>query len=146
MFLEKAAILAQRFAQLLPIRQMTLGALLLGLPALGVVTAFGIVPGAVTETILRTTIVETVPLPEFAPPGDSPEQQFASQERVLRGDTVAALLARLGVSDPSALDFMRGDSVGRQIFRQLIPGRTIEVRVTGNGSLVALRYFVSSAT
>ena len=43
--MEKVAILAQRLAQLLPARQLAFGALLFGLPALGVVTAFGIAPG-----------------------------------------------------------------------------------------------------
>jgi murein DD-endopeptidase MepM/ murein hydrolase activator NlpD len=145
MFLEKAAILAQRLARLLPAKQLALGALLLGMPTLGVVTAFGIAPGTVVDAAVRSTIRETVPLPEFAPRQATPEQHYVNQERVFRGDTVAALLARLGVSDARALDFMRRDAVGRQIFRQLIPGRTMQAESDANGSLVVLRYFVSQS-
>ena len=44
---------------------------------------------------------------------------------IVAGDTVAALLSRLGVNDEAGLAFLRADPVGRQIFRQLIPGRTL---------------------
>jgi murein DD-endopeptidase MepM/ murein hydrolase activator NlpD len=122
---------------------MALGALLLGLPTLGVVTAFGIAPGTVVDAVVRSTVSESVPLPEFAPRPAATGQLYVNQERVFRGDTLAALLARLGVSDAPALDFMRGDPVGRQIFRQLIPGRTLQAESDASGSLMALRYFVS---
>lgn len=143
MTVEKTAILAQRHARLLPLRQLAFGAALLGLPALGVVTAFGIAPGTVADTVARETVTREVPLPELAPREAPAERRFSSQERVLRGDTVAALVARLGISDDGALAFLRGDAVGRQIFRQLIPGRTMQAETDDGGRLLALRYFVA---
>ena len=142
MSIEKAAILAQRLASLLRARQLAFGALLLVLPALGVVTAFGIAPGTVADSIDRSTVVVDIPVREFAPRETPTVQQFANQERVLRGDTVAGLVARLGIADQGALAFLRADPVGRQIFRQLIPGRTMQAETDGNGGLVSLRYFV----
>ena len=56
MHVEKAAILAQRLLGLLPGRQLALGGLLLALPAVGVVTAFGIAPGDVVDRVPRITM------------------------------------------------------------------------------------------
>ncbi|MDH5264767.1 MAG: M23 family metallopeptidase [Betaproteobacteria bacterium] len=142
MSMEKVAILAQRLAKLLPARQLAFGALLFGLPALGVVTAFGIAPGTVTDTLARSPVTVDVALPELAPSNPTAAPRFAAQERVQRGDTVAGLAARLGISDDAALAFMRTDPVGRQIYRQLIPGRTLQAESDEGGALVSLRYFV----
>lgn len=144
MTIEKAAILAQHLARLLPARQLAFGALLLGLPALGVVTAFGIAPGTVADSVVRTTVLADVPVPELSAPETTELRRFASQERVQRGDTVAGLLARLGITDDESMAFLRTDPVGRQIFRQLIPGRTMQAETDDEGGLVSLRYFVGS--
>lgn len=146
MSIEKVAILAQRLAKLLPVRQLAFGAVLLGLPTLGIVTAFGIAPGSVVDTLEHSTLVVDVPLPELAPRETPSAQRFANQERVLRGDTVASVVARLGITDNAALAFLRVDPVGRQIFRQFIPGRTMQAETDENGGLVSLRYFVGSGT
>jgi murein DD-endopeptidase MepM/ murein hydrolase activator NlpD len=146
MTLEKAAILAQRLANLLPARQVAFGAMLLGLPTLGVVTAFGIAPGTVTEAIERTAVTVDVPLPVPEPTAEAPEPRFLNQERVQRGDTVANLLSRLGVADDSALAFLRADPVGRQIFRQLVPGRSMQAETNEEGDLLSLRYFLGTSS
>lgn len=70
-------------------------------------------------------------------------ERFVAQERVLRGDTVAALFDRLGVRDAKALEFMRGDATGRMIFRQLVPGRMLQAETGRDGELMSLRYFLS---
>src|SRR6188768_3557787 len=90
-----------------------------------VVTAFGIAPDTAVEGVQQHLVREVVPISDAAPP--QPPQRFIAQERVLRGDTVAALFDRLGVRDTKALDFLRGDVTGRLIFRQLVPGRTLQV-------------------
>ena len=143
---EKAAILAQRLFASMPGRQLALGVLLLALPALGVVTAFGIAPGEVVDRFPRASVTEAIAPPDFAPSSDTPHERFVSQERVLRGDTVAALLARLGANDNRALEFMRGDAVGRQIFRQLVPGRSMQAEVGAGGELLSLRYFLGPSS
>jgi len=146
MSFETVAILAQRLASILPARQLALGAFLLGLPAIGVVTAFGIAPGTVVDPFERSSVVVDVSLAPLAPRQPSPEHRYANQERVLRGDTVAALMARLGVNDNEAMAFLRTDAVGRRIFRQLIPGRTMQAETDESGGLVSLRYFVGRDT
>jgi murein DD-endopeptidase MepM/ murein hydrolase activator NlpD len=146
MSFEKAAILAQRLAALMPVRRTAFAALLLAVPTLGVVTAFGIAPGTVTEALPRSSVVIEVPVPELGEAGEPPAQRFVNQERVLRGDTVAALLSRLGVRDEAGLAFLRADPVGRQIFRQLIPGRTLQAETNEAAELLALRYMPNAST
>src|ERR1700693_4156454 len=70
-------------------------------------------------------------------------QRYVTQERVLRGDTVAPLFDRMGVSDRKALEFLKVDATGRMIFRQLVPGRMLQAETGNEGELLALRYFVS---
>jgi murein DD-endopeptidase MepM/ murein hydrolase activator NlpD len=141
--LQKGRILAQRPRRIgrLPL----FATLLLVLPALTVVTAFGIAPGTAVEDVSQALVREALPLPEFAPPPQAP-QRYVVQERVLRGDTVGALFERLGVRDAKALEFLRADSTGRLIFRQLVPGRILQAETGEEGELVTLRYFVNNTT
>ena len=139
---QKADILAQRPALSGLGRQLIFGALLVLLPALTVLTAFGIAPG--TSYADAEVVREPVGLPDLAPT-PAAAQRFVTQERVMRGDTVAALFERLGVRDPKALDFMRGDATGRSIFRQLVPGRVLQAETGAEGELIALRYFLQAS-
>ncbi|MGZ5031944.1 MAG: peptidoglycan DD-metalloendopeptidase family protein [Usitatibacter sp.] len=143
MHAQKADILAQRPSCLGLVRQLVFGILLLGLPALTVLTAFGIAPGTVTGDPAPSLVREPIDLPLMAPLPES-QQRFVSQERVLRGDTVAALLERLGVRDSKSLEFLRTDATGRTIFRQLVPGRMLQAETGIDGELVTLRYFLNS--
>ena len=141
---QKTDILAQRFGLTGLLRRAIFGALVLSLPALTVVTAFGIVPGSAPADVELTLVREPLDLPEpVAAPDEAP--RFVSQERVLRGDTVAALFDRLGVSDPKAIEFLKGDATGRAIFRQLVPGRMLQAETGIDGELLVLRYFMSQA-
>jgi murein DD-endopeptidase MepM/ murein hydrolase activator NlpD len=119
--------------------------MLLGLPTVAVVTAFGIAPDTAVEDVSQRLVREVVPLPQFAPP-PQPPQRYVAQDRVLRGDTVAALFDRLGVRDAQALDFLRTDSVGRTIFRQLVPGRMLQAETGSDGELLALRYMLGPSS
>ena len=120
--------------------------LLLTVPALTVLTAFGIAPDTSIGRTQGSTVQEIVELPELAPEAATPAARFTTQERVLRGDTVAALLDRLGVRDPRGMEFLRTDPTGRAIFRQLVPGRTMQAETSDGGELVTLRYFLSAGT
>jgi len=141
---QKTNILAQRSTLPGVARRVLFSALVLVLPALTVVTAFGIVPGTTPGNAELTLVRQPLDLPETIPAVEQ-TAHFVSQERVMRGDTVAALFDRLGVSDPKALEFLRGDSVGRTIFRQLVPGRMLQAETGLDGELLALRYFMSQA-
>lgn len=142
---EKTTILSQRPTRAGWGRQVALGAVLLCLPAVGVLTAFGIAPDASPQDQAVQLVQEVVPLPELAPLPDA-ASRYTSQERVLRGDTVAALFERLGVRDARAIDFLKGDAVGRTLFRQLVPGRTLQAETGTQGELLTLRYFQGSSS
>ncbi|HZZ93961.1 MAG TPA: M23 family metallopeptidase [Usitatibacter sp.] len=114
--------------------------LLLGVPAATVLTAFGVAPDTATTPLESRTIVQEVPLPDLAP-APEPAQRYVTQERVLRGDTVAALFDRLGIHDDDAMRFLKADAGGRNLFRQLVPGRVLQAETDGDGGLLALRYF-----
>ncbi len=64
---------------------------------------------------------------------------FVSEERIRRGDTIGSLLARLGVSDGEAEQFLRTSPSARSL-QQLKPGRLLQARIDSDGELVALRY------
>ena len=142
--MQKGNILAHRSKAPALARQLVFGAALLALPTLGVLTAFGIAPDTAPPDGARHMVVEPVALPEFVPAPEAP-QGFMTQERVLRGDTVAALLDRLGVHDERAIAFLRSDMRARPLYRQLVPGRTLQAEVDGEGNLVALRYFLNAS-
>lgn len=142
---EKADILSQRPARTGWARRLLLASLLLVLPPVAVITAFGIAPGTEVETSDARLVEQR--LGELQLPADPPrEERFSSQERVLRGDTVAALFERLGIRDPQAVDFLRTDATGRMLFRQLIPGRALQAETDEEGELLALRYLLSSSS
>jgi murein DD-endopeptidase MepM/ murein hydrolase activator NlpD len=114
-------------------------------PALTVLTAFGIVPGSDIPGVERERIEQAIALPDLEPQ-PAPAQRFSAQERVMRGDTVAALFERLGVRDARAMEFLRGDTTGRAIFRQLVPGRMMQAETGADGELHSLRYFLSATS
>jgi len=142
---EKADILAQRNTRLGLVHQLIFGGVLLVVPALTVLTAFGIAPGTAVDDLHPAPVAQALDLPV---PGATPAVpgRYVTQERVLRGDTVAALFERLGIHDARALDFLRTDATGRTIFRQLVPGRMLQAETGEQGELLALRYFLGSAS
>jgi murein DD-endopeptidase MepM/ murein hydrolase activator NlpD len=139
---KKSSILSQRTPRLGLAGQLVVGATLLLLPALGVLTAFGIAPDTAPAAAVPQLVREPLDMPELQPVAEVPAR-YVTQERVLRGDTVAALFERLGVRDARALDFLRGDATGRAIFRQLVPGRMLQAETGSEGELLSLRYFLS---
>ena len=142
---EKTNILSQRPPPTRWSRRLVYAALLLALPPLAVITAFGIAPD--TETKIGPAHLVEQRLGALELPSDVPgTERFMSQERVLRGDTVAALFERLGVRDPGALEFLRADATGRILFRQLIPGRLLQAETDADGDLLALRYLLGPAS
>lgn len=124
---------------------LAFGVLLLVLAGLTVLTAFGVAPGIAPVDIARKSVEREVALADWGP--SMPRaQRYVTQERVLAGDTVAALLDRLGVRDEAALGFMRADKTGQLIFRQLVPGRMVQAECGDDGELLTLRYFSSAGS
>ena len=118
---------------------------LLFVPPVAVVTAFGIAPDSAPIDVQQSLVREPIDLPQ-PQSADAAGARFVTQERVLRGDTVAALFERLGVRDAKALEFLKADATGRLIFRQLVPGRVLQAETSEDGDLLALRYFVNSGS
>ena len=141
---EKADSLTHTPARALLGRPLAFAVLLLGIPAATVLTAFGVAPDTAPVSVEQKSIEQQVPLPEYAPQPE-PAQRFVTQERVLRGDTVAALFDRLGIHDDPAVTFLKGDAAGRSLFRQLVPGRVLQAETDEDGGLLALRYFMGPA-
>ncbi|MEO8935236.1 MAG: peptidoglycan DD-metalloendopeptidase family protein [Burkholderiaceae bacterium] len=68
---------------------------------------------------------------------------FVSEERIRRGDTLGALMTRLGISDADAERFLRTAPATRSL-QQLKPGRLIQAHTDGEGELQWLRYAYST--
>jgi murein DD-endopeptidase MepM/ murein hydrolase activator NlpD len=60
------------------------------------------------------------------------------EERILRGDTVAALLNRVGADDPAALNFLLKHGATQAVSRQLSPGKTVTAQIGSKGELLSL--------
>jgi len=121
-------------------RPLAFAVLVLVAPAATVLTAFGVAPDSSPSSVNPTTVIEEVPLPEYAPAPEAP-QRYVTQERVLRGDTAAALFERLGIHDDDAMRFLKADATGRSLFRGLVPGRVLQAETDAAGNLSTLRYF-----
>ena len=137
---EKADSLNHRTPRPLLGRPLAFAVLVLVAPAATVLTAFGVAPDSAPTAVASTTVVQEVPLPEYVPQAQPP-QRYVTQERVLRGDTVAALFERLGIHDDDAMRFLKADATGRALFRGLVPGRVLQAETDEDGTLSALRYF-----
>jgi murein DD-endopeptidase MepM/ murein hydrolase activator NlpD len=142
---EKADILAQPPSRPGVGRRVALAVAWVVMPALTVLTAFGIAPGSSVPGLEQARVEEAIEVPPLDPQ-PVPPARFTAQERVTRGDTVAALFDRLGIRDPRAMEFLRQDANGRAIFRQLVPGRMMQAETGPDGELHALLYFLAPST
>ncbi len=110
------------------------------IPLFEVVTAFGTAPDTVTSDIVQRTVVSTLALPQ--PVGaDSGAFDFWREERIQRGDTLATLLARLGVNSEEIPNVLSAGN-NHAAMARFIAGRTVMARVTSSGRLVSLRYLL----
>jgi murein DD-endopeptidase MepM/ murein hydrolase activator NlpD len=78
----------------------------------------------------------TEQLAAIAVPAESEASNvFVHEERIERGDSVATLLARLGIEEEATLRYLRQARETQPIFRQLRPGRLVTARVSQTGAL-----------
>ena len=101
------------------------------------VAAFGTARDTRFNDIPRLETVEHLALPALVPAAEA-EQSFLREERVQRGDTVMDLLQRLGIDDPAAVSFLKGNATSQTLFRQLSPGKNLTARTGPQGELQAL--------
>lgn len=120
-----------------PKRKMLFAAFGLSLIAFG---AAGVAPLAPDASDLPVTLrVEELGIPDLGSQIQGMQGnagQFVAEERVRSGDTLDALLDRLGVEDRSASAFLRTDSQARAL-ANLKPGRRIQATVTADGKLLS---------
>ena len=139
--MSKLAILAQRVTTLLhPISAGRVGAAT-ALMALGVVAAFGLAPDTTLDTVPRARVTRDLALRTIAPP--VADEAYWQEERVRRGDTVGSMLARVGVEDSAAQNFLRSDA-GARPFYQLRPGKPLRVKTDAGGRMLGLRYLTQT--
>jgi murein DD-endopeptidase MepM/ murein hydrolase activator NlpD len=123
-----------------PLRAALAAALL---PLFGMVTAYGIAPDTDTRDIHVQTLVENLALPQAASQ-DLAVQVFHHEEKVLSGETLGALLTRLGVSDHDN-DLLLSQPAA-QISRSLRSGQRVQASISEQGELMELRLTGSDGT
>lgn len=104
----------------------------------GMAAAFGITPGSSLRTVPVTPVVEEIN-DVLSNPTPTPGN-YVQQDQVRSGDTLAALLFRMGVNDSAALQFIGKDSQARVIYQHMAPGRPLRIEHGPNGELVSLRF------
>lgn len=108
-------------------------------PCFGVVAAFGVAPHTLDDRLDVARIVQELPLPKIVARDPGTDTTFVQEARVQRGDTVAALLARLEIDDPDAMTALRNAKEARA-FSQLRPGRSVRAETNGDGELISLGF------
>ena len=115
------------------------GAMVAGVSLFSMVAAFGTAPDSAEIQDYQRTVVEQLPI-AFDATQASGNGAYVREERVQRGDTVAVLLARLGVQDEQAFAFLRQQQDTQAIFRQLRPGKVVSARTSESGELLVLTF------
>ena len=104
---------------------------------LGAVTAVAFAPSSSSSVLADAdTVLEALPLPIAAPES---LDRFLQTESVRRGDSLSALLARLGALDVAFQRFVATDPVARKVL-QLEAGRTVLAELDGNGRVMKFSY------
>ena len=125
-------------------RIISASALFLAVAAFG---AAGVAPLAPDASDLPVkSVQEAVALPDLSSQISALEQQssnehFVHEEKIRAGDTLAALLTRLGVDDEAAENFIKKDKVAKGVM-QLKTGKRVQAQTDDEGNLQWLRAVV----
>ena len=125
-------------------RIISASALFLAVCAFG---AAGVAPLAPDASDLPVkSVQESVALPDLSSQISALEQQssnehFVHEEKIRAGDTLAALLNRLGVDDDAAENFIKKDKVAKGVM-QLKTGKRVQAQTDEEGNLQWLRAVV----
>lgn len=125
-------------------RIVNASALFLAVCAFG---AAGVAPLAPDASDLPVkSVQESVALPDLSSQISALEQQssnehFVHEEKIRAGDTLAALLNRLGVDDEAAENFIKKDKVAKGVM-QLKTGKRVQAQTDDEGNLQWLRAVV----
>ena len=120
-------------------RQLRAGALTLAASGAAFATLGAVGPESVpTQSISQTLSLAGAQVVTLA----DEDRGVFREERILRGDTLASVLARLGVDDAAAFQYLRGPQ-SRGLTNNLRPGRAIRAETGAAGELVGLSYAIS---
>jgi len=119
-------------------KRIELAAVVSLLPLSAAIAALAAVPAAfeLDESQMQS-VTERITTPSLA---DQVTQLLAREDthlrevRVQRGETLAALFGRLGISDAAALRFAQTEAMARPLAR-LTPGRFVQASITADGGL-----------
>ncbi len=124
--------------------RIELGAVISLLPLSAALAALAAAPSAVDLDQLRPQpVIESIATPPIADQVAElvrQEDSFVREARVQRGETLAALLQRLGIADAAAATFMRTDPSARPLVR-IAPGRFVQANVNAQGRLNWLKVY-----
>jgi cell envelope opacity-associated protein A len=124
--------------------RIEMGAVFSLLPLSAAIAALAAAPAALDlDSMQSQPIVETVQTPSVAAQVDEitrRSESFLREARVQRGESVGALLARMGVEDADAVQFVRVDAQARPLVR-LPQGRLVQANIDAEGRLNWLRAF-----
>lgn len=137
--MEKSGILTQSTSLIERLRhhRWTIG-LAGSVSALGMAAALAVAPSD-NETVNVKTVIENLGI-QGTQTISLGKESFLREERIQRGDTVGNILARLGIQEPEALEFIRTNPATRVMHQQLAPGKAVTAQTSENGDLRAL-YF-----
>ncbi len=107
----------------------------------GGMSAYGTAPSTVTYSGEFQEVIEslTAPIPGVVDL-EIPANMHSREVGIRQGDTLSALLARMGVNDGSVLSFLQNDRKVAILFRQLVPGKVLTVKVNPQGDLQSLGF------
>ncbi len=132
---EKSRILTQqRPLRLAPPSHPWATAAIAAISVFGMVAAFGTAPSTLGMPAPQQTIVEQLAVAPVAGDADG-VGVFVREERIARSDSLASLLARLGIQDEAAARFLRESREANSMSRQLRPGKVVTARIGESGSL-----------
>jgi len=110
-------------------------------PLFGMVAAFGTVPD-VPDPVSTQTIIETLSPAAVVP--DEAAGAYFREEHFQRGDTLAALLERLGMDDEEAAKLLRSPQA--RPLRSLQPGATVQSSTGEDGRVRSLSFLSAGDT
>ena len=135
--MSKRRILAQSGTTLAPHLVVGRAAAIMLLTIAGVVAAFAFAPDSLVPAEPARRIVRELSRPVIAPAMQA--GGYWREERIQRGDTLGSVLARLGIEDVAAQNFLRTDARARPLY-QLKPGKAVRVQADDDGRLIVLSY------
>ena len=110
---------------------------------LGMAAAMGVAPRNAFDDPLAPRVLQPLRMPDVREQLDKLAESedgsvYVREERMQRGDTIAALLRRLGIDDPDAQAFIVKNPTARGLFN-LNPGQSVQAEIDERNLLVSLQ-------